>query len=461
MNRLDRALLLLLTPVWLVAFALSVRSLGRDEVVAPFRATGAASASAYPRVSRIPEWTIVPDRAAERLRAGDALVEIGGVDARGASAPRAIALAWDGMDASGALALVVERDGARLPLVARIPGTIPKWPVLAVSLAFAATALVALLRFPHLRVARLGFPALMGAAIWTGSYFGTTPAEWLAAFALRAGSLCFLQPAAVRALRSFPDGVDRVPWARGWPALLGLNGVLLVDGTMGGVLPDGVASQAGRAFAVVGGALFAAICAVRYRAANRTDRRRFKWLFLGVLVGTAPGAMVALASAVRPELGRWFLPSQLAQLAIPLALYVGVTRHRLFDIDRLLDATVVAVAGLALLVGAALFAGPAAARALEAAGLSGGAARLALGVGGAALVAPAALAARRRLDDWVLRDRRARRARARAARAALALREAARGRRDGGGRARGRARRARRGMSRRDRRPRRVRGRRR
>ncbi|MCA9510733.1 MAG: hypothetical protein KC560_08530, partial [Myxococcales bacterium] len=365
MNRLDRALLLLLTPVWLVAFALSVRSLGRDEVVAPFRATGAASASAYPRVSRIPEWTIVPDRAAERLRAGDALVEIGGVDARGASAPRAIALAWDGMDASGALALVVERDGARLPLVARIPGTIPKWPVLAVSLAFAATALVALLRFPHLRVARLGFPALMGAAIWTGSYFGTTPAEWLAAFALRAGSLCFLQPAAVRALRSFPDGVDRVPWARGWPALLGLNGVLLVDGTMGGVLPGAVASQAGRAFAVVGGALFAAICAVRYRAANRTDRRRFKWLFLGVLVGTAPGAMVALASAVRPELGRWFLPSQLAQLAIPLALLVGVTRHRLFDIDRLLDATVVAVAGLALLVGAALFAGPAAARALE------------------------------------------------------------------------------------------------
>ncbi|MGH0029377.1 MAG: hybrid sensor histidine kinase/response regulator [Myxococcota bacterium] len=420
MRRVDRFGLALLAPVWALALLLSFLSLGRNAVESPVRFASAPDAEALPTVDGLRRFAI--ERPGEDApRAGDRVLRIGEVDARGAGAVRATSLVWSEMAGEGAIRLTVERDGRVREVTGRTPPSIPKWPPLVVSLVFGAVGVLSLLRFPELRVAQLAFPSMLGMALYLGSHFGTTPAELLASFWLRAGALLFVQPVTVRLIRHFPNGREGARWARGWPVLLGLNGVFLADATLFGALPRPLLDHGSELLTVVAPVVCLAVGADRYRVSNRTDRRRFKWLLLGMLVASVPAPVVALASSVDPELGWWFLPGQLAQLAVPVALWIAIARHQLFDIDRMLNAAAVFVS-VSLLVGyVAVSRGPAAVAGLsEQAGVTASTATALLVALALAVALPVAVFARRRLDAWTLRERRAREQGARALLAEIA-----------------------------------------
>ncbi len=409
MRPVDRFAFGVLVPVWALALLLSLASIDRDIVESPLRVHGAASEDAYPTVSSLQPWAVTGDDPAAQVKPGDRLLEIAGVDARGASGPRAISLVWDGMAGTSALPLVVERDGRRLEVEGRIPRPIAKWPPLVLSLVFGALAVFGLWRFPELRVSRIAFPTLMASAVYFGARFGTTPTELLAAFWLQAGALVFLQPLTVRLVRHFPDGREGARWARGWPWLLGLNGPILVDAMLFDAGPPGLVDYGNKLITIAAPIVTLAVGIDRYRASNRTNRRRFKWLLLGMMIASTPAPLVGMLSAIRPELGAWFLPGQLAQLAVPICLWIAIARHGLFDIDRVLNVAAVVFGALLLLGGVTVTAGPAAHEALvSSGGVSEATASLLLVFAAIGVVGPAAFLARAALDRWTFAQRRAR-----------------------------------------------------
>jgi signal transduction histidine kinase len=411
MRRIDRALMALLVPVWALALLLSFLSIDRNIVESPVRVRGAESPAGYPVISSLQPWAVVVTDASTRPRVGDTIVQVGDVDVRGASAPRTISLVWWAMGDDGAVPMGIERGGRRIDVVGRIPATVPKWPGLIVSLVFGGLAIFGLRRFPTLRVSQIAFPTLMATAIFLGSRFGTTPPELLSAFGLQAASLLFVQPLSVRLIRHFPDGREGALWARGWPWLLGANGPLLVGSILYDVWPAAVSDSGNKLITVVAPLVFLGVGFDRYRASNRMNRRRFKWLLLGVLIASVPGLVVGFASALDPALGWWFLPGQLAQLAIPICLWIAIARHQLFDIDRVLNLAVV-LFGVVLALGLATVSFGVVGRdaLVSRAGASPETAAVLLVFLAMAVVVPAAAWAHGRLDAWTLRQRRAREA---------------------------------------------------
>lgn len=183
----------------------------------------------------------------------------------------------------------------------------------------------------------------------------------------------------------FPDG--HLPSRRWWPvaALMGVSAglVLLSLALRPGPMtnypnvanPVGVAGLAaianplellGNVGFMVAGAGAVVSLAVRYRRSGIVARHQLKWfLFAGVLIGTAllTANVLEAAGAPREVLG----PVRLLPLAaLPVATAVAVLRHRLFDINIVINKSllyaglagfvalvyVAAVAGVGALVGA-------------------------------------------------------------------------------------------------------------
>lgn len=87
---------------------------------------------------------------------------------------------------------------------------------------------------------------------------------------------------------------------------------------------------------------FAAVVA-RHRSARGERRMQLRWLVWAGLVD----AVAVLVMAAAPKAWQW-LPLAVAIGVTSAAVVVAVTRHRLYDIDRLLSGTVVSVLLLAL-----------------------------------------------------------------------------------------------------------------
>ncbi len=407
-RRLRRATLGL-SGLWALSWLLAATSLDRDIVIVPFYVDAAASPEDYPRVRAFPSWTRAAVQPGTPLALGDAVVAIGGRPMRGAGTARVVSHAWAAMGNDGVLEVRVLRAGQPLSTRVAIPASISKWPVVVVSAVFGASALFALSRLRHLHLAQLAALPMMVTALWLGAYFGRTAPEMLAGFWLRAGALSLLLPAHLFFFRHFPDADDRrVAWARGWPALLAVQGLFFVDTEMFQRLPAALSDLGPKLLTGVAAALSLGVGTLNYRSSSPSGRRRFKWLLLGIYVALLPPTLVSLLSAVRPELGAYFLPSQLSLLAIPLSIGIGLGRADLLDIDQLLNATTVYLGFAALLLVALTLGVPVwsgwAAREAE---FSPQTATTLLTAGLLGLALPAAVALRLRLDAWVLADRRA------------------------------------------------------
>jgi hypothetical protein len=175
------------------------------------------------------------------------------------------------------------------------------------------------------------------------------------------GGLCWELSWALLALLLllFPDG--RLPSRRWRPAAWAAGAVLVLAGLSAPFLPGpagpglppnpiAIPPLAGvlrLAFGAAGGVLAAVVLAavvsliVRFRRARGTERQQLKWF----AYGAALLLLLPVASAVGEELGgglAWSLvifPAIVS--AVPVAIGVAVLRYRLYDIDRLVNRTVV------------------------------------------------------------------------------------------------------------------------
>ncbi len=196
----------------------------------------------------------------------------------------------------------------------------------------------------------LGYAEFWLASGWGSRSFGET-AAWFGTWAwlVETVALTFL-------LLLFPDG--RLPSPRwrpvAWCAGLGITGFVVGYALDAGPLADfpqivnpyGVDSPLVRvveiaaALVIVGSMVASAVSViVRARRAGRVERQQIKWLAYGgaVVVGTI--LVAALISIWSVTLS--ILLTNLALLGLPIFTGVAIVRHRLYDIDLLINRTLV------------------------------------------------------------------------------------------------------------------------
>ena len=95
--------------------------------------------------------------------------------------------------------------------------------------------------------------------------------------------------------------------------------------------------------------LGAAAVIVRYRRAGVVERQQLRWFLAAVLLAVVPIALSPQEGIGGPI---WILVASLGLLLVPVSVWIAVTRHRLYEIDRLISRTIgwAVVTGLLLAV---------------------------------------------------------------------------------------------------------------
>jgi hypothetical protein len=251
--------------------------------------------------------------------------------------------------------------------------------VLIFVMAFATVGALVAARRPRLPIGWLllmsGFGYALAGFSTTGAHLADTPHSPFLYLQVLSGWMWGVSIAltGVYLLLRFPDGKLLSPrwriieWVTTVGLILFVAGVTFNPGHVEDTRfdnPLGIAGPVGRtiggldaAFGVVFAALIAALVSVfiRYRRSDRTGRQQLKWvLFAAALQALAAGAQIPIGAFVKdPELASTIenVVSTVAISFLPVAIGIAVLRYRLWDIDRLINRTIVYLVLTVLLVG--------------------------------------------------------------------------------------------------------------
>jgi hypothetical protein len=102
---------------------------------------------------------------------------------------------------------------------------------------------------------------------------------------------------------------------------------------------------------LVAGILWFVSCVPAYRAATGERRQQLKWLIFGGATSVVGLVLTVLLSSSHGVLGAIGSVAMLGLLGLPLAIGIGITKYRLYDIDRLVSRTLAYALLTGLLVG--------------------------------------------------------------------------------------------------------------
>jgi class 3 adenylate cyclase len=334
----EGAFLALLLAVLTVAVGLYVREELRggpwrsQVIVAPVGGRAAAP--------RVVAFAPGYDASASRLRKGDRLLRVGPRPLRGAQPWEVYAALYAEASRQGEVELEFERAGRRFTASERLAALPNAWRDVALGLSFAVTALVLLRRAPHSRMIRSFTASALAWAVAQVQFPGEAPGQTYAYFVVRSLAGCLWGPLAILAAVHFPEGAwpaeRRSPR---WPWLFAVLGLTWTGFFMGVPFPTAFAMRANPA---VGSLVLASMLVVatrNYALAGPLGRRQVKWVLLGCYLAFVPSFFGSLVGAVRPDLTWLWFASQVALVALPLSIFIAVTRSNLLDIDRLLSGT--------------------------------------------------------------------------------------------------------------------------
>jgi class 3 adenylate cyclase len=326
-------------PLWVVCFALGVRTQVRGGGYSVALGMSVEDDAHYPQLtgdfSRLMHRSDPLEQAG--LRTGDRLLRLGDTELRGVGTLRFLAITVDEARGDLSVPLLFERDGERFETSLSIPHISSIRPIVAASFALAVSALFLLLRGRPTPSVRAYFYLGMVWAIPNANFAGSARLfyAWYGTF-IAAGFV--MLPLAFRFAFRFPD--DRVPegrWHRIWPWVFGAQGVfaaLMFSSWMK------IAEAGWMAVVSLGVVSILAVATWKFQGAGQVARRQMKWVVFGTYCAVTPMAVAAGVSAFDPRFGWLFFASFWVVPLLPLSLVISVVRFNLFDIDRLLSATV-------------------------------------------------------------------------------------------------------------------------
>src|SRR5215207_8266068 len=266
-----------------------------------------------------------------------------------------------------ALAVVLMVSGAVVSLAGGIGVDVGKGVIIwVITIVFAATGVLIASRHPANAIGWtfLGAAVAAGLASLAGSYAeywvdGRHGSEWLGKTAAWYGELSwmpFILVPVTFLLLLFPDGrlLSRRWRLVAWCAGVGIAGNFVLEGLRPGPIPEypqirnpyGVESsvleglKALTVLALLIGILGSALSLIlRFRRARGEQRLQMKWL---AFAGAVAAVTVPLGTAAAFLVGEIaFVPIELSVLGLPAATGVAILRHRLYDIDVVINRTLV------------------------------------------------------------------------------------------------------------------------
>lgn len=297
------------------------------------------------------------------FRVGDRILDIAGRDVRGMeSLPLVMTLvdfAWRSTDE--VVPVLIERDGARMTVDGASSGVSHELVVnLVIALIWGIAAVLILLRAPSTPVSRALFHALAASAILYTASFRGPPLLLSISIAISLVALMVAQPLLIRAYLGFPDQPARLEGLnRYWPWAFSLVGVAIFAARTDVIIDASVARPLSTALVFVYVITLAIVITRNYRAAGPVGRRKIKWVVYAIYVGSIISlTSFAIGGVSPPDPRLWqSLALLTSSVTFPIFVLVAVLRFDLFDIDRLIGATVaynllafVLVGGLLLFV---------------------------------------------------------------------------------------------------------------
>ncbi|NNL66914.1 MAG: GAF domain-containing protein [Myxococcales bacterium] len=336
LTALDRALVLILVPIWLVWFGFGVRTQVNGSGMAVI-GTALESPDGYPVVtgeySVLYSWDPLEQAG---LRAGDRLIAAGDVDLRGAVHREWMVQAVEQQEGDLHVALTYERDGERRETRMTLLSGRLLLPWLAGSFAFALSGLFVLLRSKPSGTVRLYFRAAMTVGL-TGCLVGDTRWGVYGTLLVLFVPAIFGFPLFIRMAFLFPD--DRESgrrWNRIWPWIFASGGFFNLLAYYYGrfaIADVGIALNA-----VAASAALIVVATRKYQRTDAIGRRQMRWVVVGAWVAVLPILVGTAAAALDPRFGSWLTLSYFGVPLFPVFLLISVLSYNLFDVDRLLSA---------------------------------------------------------------------------------------------------------------------------
>jgi class 3 adenylate cyclase len=401
---LDKVLLGILAPIWIVCFGLSMRSALRGTAFSSVYVSRPESVDDYPGVAGFKPWL---KGAASGLQVGDRLLRLGNADLHGVGPLAFYTRVAQEAGREKRLPVLFERGGQRDTTVLPLGSHTIYGPRLAVSAAFALTGIFLLLRSSPQSMARAVFLAMMSVAIELGAVFAGSSVETYASVVAYVFFYTLQGPLAVRAMLLFPHGVGPTsPWAHVGPWSLAVLGPLAASARYGILLAPTVGLPAVYSVLVLWLATMLGIGTRTYQRADAIEQRQIRWVVFGLYCAAVPPAAAAMLAAFDARfVAVWNLTVGAFALC-PIACLVAVARYNLFDIDRLISATASYNVLAVLLVGVGLVVVPRAAEGASAMlGTDPSTSQVALSLLLAAVVVPAHHRLRPRIDRILFPER--------------------------------------------------------
>jgi signal transduction histidine kinase/CheY-like chemotaxis protein len=374
LRAIDRVVIAVAVPGWLVCMALGLRSAGWQITASPVVLTPTIGTDhVYPevRVLRVSPPSEPP------LRIGDRLLAVGGRDFAGKGGFDLRIDAHLARRGAGTVPVLFERDGRRVAGTLLFPKTVAQGWLLATSAFYVVAALLLISRAPGIPAAQAAFATMLAVAAYTASYFGTTRGEIYAATAIRMLGASLIFPFALRMSARFLDEDANPRWIRGWPWLLLAMGPVGVGAEIDGPIPPVVAAPLFGVIMVLAWGGLLTLVTYKYRAGDAAVRRRWRLVCASAFLVGVPQAGAVLAMIVDYENGRFIYYGMILTSLFPVAVMIAILRHKLFDIDRVLSATATYLLTLLVFAASLVFVMPrAAAAAAELLGIGPGAAQL-------------------------------------------------------------------------------------
>src|SRR5262245_24594577 len=266
--RLDKALLLVLVPLWGLCFVLYLDDLARGRLAwVPLAVAAPERPDGHPSVRGVTVLALGWD--AGDFRIGDRLLRLGSADLRGVGQIGFIVRAYEEAGPEHRVPVALMRDSRPVETWFDLRPLGFGWRFSVLTLPFVVTAVLIVFRLPGSVLARAIFLACMAQAFHMTPFPGGSRAQtyaWLAAFAVSAtvGS-----PLMLRAAWLFPEsGGGTRPRVPAWHWTFALTGPIVTSGMFGVPWLGGATAPA---FYLVGAGFSTALVVLGTRAFLRAD----------------------------------------------------------------------------------------------------------------------------------------------------------------------------------------------